>query len=103
MTLNQVVNKATSTTTVSSSLNPSRVTNAVTFTARVTPTAAVGTVQFRIDGVLSAAVTLDATGRATLSRTFVAPAATHTVVAVYSGSADYNTSSSGNLNQVVNP
>jgi hypothetical protein len=99
--LSQIVNKANSTTTVTSSLNPSRVANTVTFTARVTPTAATGSVRFSIGGVLTAPVVLDATGRATLTRTFTAN--TYAVFATYSGSTNYNVSSSVSFNQVVTP
>jgi hypothetical protein len=101
--LSQVVNKANTTTTVTSSLNPSTLANnPVTFTARVTPVGNIGTVQFRIDGVVvGGSRALDATGRATLST--ILTVGTHTVQAVYSGSANYNTSTSTTLNQLVNP
>ena len=46
----QVVNQAASTTVVTSNRNPSVFGQTVTFTARVTPLAATGTVQFRLDG-----------------------------------------------------
>jgi hypothetical protein len=101
--LSQLVNKANTTTTVTSSLNPSTLANnPVTFTARVTPVGNIGTVQFRIDGVVvGGSRALDATGRATLST--ILTVGTHTVQAVYSGSANYNTSTSTTLNQLVNP
>ena len=103
-TLTETVNKANSTTTITSSLNPSRVGNTVTFTARVTPVGNQGTVLFTIDGTLvPGALALDATGRATLSRTFVAPAGTHTVRVAYSGAANYNASNSTTFTQTVNP
>jgi hypothetical protein len=102
--LNQAINQASSTTTMSSSLNPSVVGSSVTFTARVTPVGNQGTVQFQVDGgAFGAAVALDATGRATLTRTFVAPAGTHTVNVSYSGATNYKPSLSNTFTQTVNP
>ncbi len=56
-----------STTAVTTSRSPFHWATPVTFTARVTPTAATGTVQFTVDGgTTGGPVTLDVTGRATL-------------------------------------
>src|SRR5262249_19843343 len=92
-------------TTLVSSLNPSGVGDAVTFTATVisdtgngTPT---GNVTFVIDGVGQApAVALNASGVATFT-TSTLPFGTHTVTAVYAGDANFVTSTSNIINQVV--
>jgi large repetitive protein len=98
----QVVNQAASTTVVTSSVNPSVSGQTVTFTARVSPLAATGTVQFRLDGVdVGGAVVLDATGRAQLV-TSLLTVGSHTVSAVYAGNVNYRTSTSANLTQTVN-
>ena len=101
-TFTQVVNQATTTTVVTSSTNPSVFGQNVTFTARVTPGAATGTVQFSIDGAAAGGpVALDATGRAriTVGTMGVGP---HAVTAVYGGSVNYFGSTSAAFNQTVN-
>ena len=94
----QVVNQATTSTTVASSLNPSIYGQAVSFTASVaavapgagTPT---GTVQFSIDGsAFGSAVTL-ASGTATSGSISTLAQGTHTVTAVYSGGTNFATGS----------
>ena len=103
------VNKANTTTSVTSSVNPSVFGQPVTFTATVLPVAPgagtrTGTVQF-FDGATSiGAGTLGAGGMTTL----IAPASvissvgTHPITAQYLGDANFNGSTSGVLNQVVN-
>src|SRR5436189_8151 len=78
-------NKAATTTTVTSSLNPSDFGQNVTFTATVTGVATpTGTVQFKDNGNnLGAAVTLNASGVVQLT-TSTLTAGTHTITAVYS-------------------
>ncbi len=101
-TLVQLVDQSASTTVVTSNRNPSVFGQSVTFTARVTPAAAAGTVTFKIDGVaLGGPVTLDATGRARLVLSTLA-VGSHTVAADYGGSVNYQTSSSADLAQQVN-
>src|SRR5262249_53598589 len=104
--LTQTVNKASTTTTLSSSANPSVFGQSVTFTATVaavspgagTPT---GTVQFTIDGVnFGAAVALSG-GVATSGATSTLTVGAHAITAVYSGDANFNTST-GTLTQTVN-
>jgi uncharacterized repeat protein (TIGR01451 family) len=84
--------KAPTTTTLSSTVNPSDVGQSVTFTATVTsaaPLTPTGAVQFKIDGSdVGTPVTLNASGIATLTIAGLAPGS-HTVVAVYSGDADF--------------
>ncbi len=93
------------TTAVSSSTNPSVSGQSVSFTANVTASSGTptGTVQFTIDGSnFGSAVTL-ASGSATSGGTSTLSVGTHTVTAVYSGSAGF-LGSTGTLNggQVVN-
>jgi hypothetical protein len=74
----------------------------VTFTARVNPAAATGSVVFQIDGATTGGpVILDATGRATLIVSTLAVGG-HTVSAAYSGSGNYLPSTSASLIQTVN-
>jgi hypothetical protein len=96
----QAVNKASTTTAVTSSLNPSVGGQAVTFTATVSPVAPGagtpdGTVLFTIDGSASGSPVTLVDGVATLSTSSLAPGS-HTVAAAYSGSASF-TASSGTL------
>ena len=102
LTPNQVVNKASTTTSLASSANPSVFSASVTFTATVAPSAATGTVQFYADGAtLGGSVNLSS-GKATASTAALA-VGTHVITATYSGAANY-AGSSGQLapNQVVN-
>ncbi len=95
--------KASTSTTVATSLTPSRVGNSVTFTATVTPIGVLpAAVQFTIDGVnFGAPVTLNSSGKATLI-TNTLTVGNHTITAVYPGSASYITST-GLRSQRVNP
>jgi hypothetical protein len=98
----QLVNKAASTTVVTSNVNPSVFGRAVTFTARVTPAAATGSVTFTVDGSpFGGAVVLDATGRARLVISSLT-VGSHTVVATYGGSTNYNPSTSATFTETVN-
>jgi kumamolisin len=93
----QLVNPATSATTVASTLNPSAYGQAVSFTANVaaiapgagTPT---GTVQFSIDGSSFGSPVTLASGSATSSSISTLAEGTHTVTAAYSGSTNFLTS-----------
>jgi len=92
-------------TTVKSSLNPSILNNAVTFTATVSPAAPasgtpVGTVTFLSNGTSIGAATLSG-GVAALTTTALT-LGTDSITAVYSGNADYSSSTSAGLSQVVN-
>ena len=95
LTGGQVVSKFSTTTTVTSSLNPLICKEKVSFTAKVanvapgtgTPT---GTVQFVIDGTnFGSPVTLTA-GSATSGTTSTLTPGTHTVTAIYSGDTTHN-------------
>jgi hypothetical protein len=92
-TLTQVVNKATSTTTITSSVNPCTVGQAVKFTATVkSPTVVpVGTVTFTVGTTTLGQVSL-AGGKASLT-TSVLPKGTTTVTATYNGTSNITGSS----------
>jgi hypothetical protein len=97
----QVVNQATPTVVVTSNRNPSVFGQSVTLTARVTPLAATGTVQFTVGGVASGGpVVVDATGRARLV-TSALSVGTHAVTATYSGNVNYRAATSATLTQTV--
>ena len=92
------------TTTVTSSKNPSNYGDSVYFTATVSPSAASGTVQFKIDGSnFGSPVTLSGSSASSASTTTLS-VGSHTITAIYSGDANYNTST-GTLSsgQTVNP
>jgi hypothetical protein len=108
----QTINKANTSTAVSSSLNPSYFSQTVVFTATVnvmppgagTPT---GTVQFQIDGSnAGSAVSVNTSGGVTTASfsTSALTVATHTVTASYTGDGSFATSN-GTLagGEVVKP
>ncbi len=101
--LTQTVNKKVTTTAVSSSLSPSTVGGAVTFTATVGPAVATGTVEFKQSGVVMGGCSAQAvsSGIATCTVTNLA-AGGHGITAAYSGDSNYATSSSPGLTQMVN-
>jgi hypothetical protein len=99
--ISQVVNaKTTTSTAVSSSVNPSTVGQSVKFTASVTPTSATGTLQFLDGGTVIGTATL-ASGSASFTTTSLAQGA-HSIIASYSGDATRAASSSSALTQTVN-
>jgi streptogramin lyase len=90
------------TTTVVSSVNPSQLGQAITFTATVAGNFPTGTVQFMDGGTpLAAPVTLSGGGVAQLM-TSTLTQGTHAITAVYSGDANNAASQSAPLSQVVN-
>ena len=102
----QVVNKAATTTAVSSSSNPSVYSQPVTFTATVTATAPgsgvpTGTVTFKNGSSTLGTGTLNGSGQATLTTSTLA-VGSHSITAVYGGSTSFNTSTSPVLTQTVN-
>jgi hypothetical protein len=98
----QVVNQVATTTVVTSNANPSVVGQNVTFTARVTPAAAVGTIQFTVDGIPSTPAAPDATGRLRLVVNTLT-AGPHTITAAFVGSSpNYGPSTSAAFTQTVN-
>lgn len=101
--LDQVVNRATSTTALASSVNPSDVGESVTFTATVTAGGSpltTGSVQFAVDGTdAGAAVAVSAAGQATFTIGTLT-AGTHEIAATYGGTTSYEPSAD-DLEQVV--
>ena len=98
----QVVSKASTTTTLTSSLNPSQVGQSVTFTASVTPQfsgIATGKVAFYDGTTLLKTVALS--GGEAKYTTSELTEGTHTVTATYKGSASFD-GSSASLTQTVN-
>jgi hypothetical protein len=94
----QVVNRAKTSTKVTSSQNPSIFGQAVTWTASVSPVAPGGgtpdgSVTFVVDGASQGSFNLDANGQATFSLSTL-NVNTHTIVANYSGSLSYLVSGS---------
>ena len=103
VTVHENVNPASSTTVLTSSLNPSTYGQNVTFTATVSSSAGVpdGSVTFQQNGTAIGTVNLDTNGVATLNYSSLS-VGTHNIIAKYSGSTDYNKSTSATLSQVVN-
>ena len=93
------VNKANTTTIVTSSRNPSVRNQAVTFIATVSSSAATGTVQFR-DGSTVLGTGSLSNGAASFTTASLS-VATHSITAVYSGDVNHNGSTSAALSQVV--
>ena len=99
--LTQTVERATSSTGLASSLNPSTLGAAVTFTATVTSTGPTptGTVTFKNGSSTLGTGTLSS-GKATF-RTSALSVGTHSITAVYGGSTDFAGSTSPALTQTV--
>ncbi len=97
--LSITVNKAPTTTNLTSSANPSNSGQSVTFTAAVSPAAATGTVQF-LDGTTVLGTAAISSGTATFIPSSLA-AGGRSMTAVYSGDGNYATSTSAALTQVV--
>jgi hypothetical protein len=98
----QVVEKYSTTTALSSSLNPSGYKQAVTFTATVTsggPEPPTGKVAFK-DGTTGLGTATLSGGVATLTKSNLA-VGTHPITAYYLGDGAYNKSTSSGLDQVV--
>ena len=96
----QVVNKASTTTALSSSLNPSGVGQPVTFTATISSTTAVptGTVKFKSGGTVLGTATLS--GGVAVLTTNTLSAGSHNITATYTATPNFSTSSAS-LVQVV--
>jgi predicted secreted protein len=101
--LSQTVDLATTTTTLTSSLNPSTHGTTVTFTAKVSAATGpipTGTVTFKNGSTSIGTGTLNSAGDATFA-TSALTVGTHSMTAVYGGSADDLTSTSSSLSQVI--
>jgi hypothetical protein len=101
--MTQMVNRASTATTLSSSLNPATVGQSVVFTATVSSTTGIasGSVTFTDGSTVLGTVALF-NGVAKLTSASLA-AASHSIVATYNGDTNYNASASAALSQVVNP
>jgi hypothetical protein len=102
--LTQTVKKATTSTAVVSSKNPSVTGQSVTFTATVTPLAPgagtpTGTVTFK-DGATALGTGTLSAGKAAFTTSTMSKG-THSLTAVYGGGASYLTSTSPALTQTV--
>ena len=95
-----IVSRASTSTSVTSSLNPSLSGDLVTFTATVTPSTATGSVTFKDNTTVLGTGTLSG-GVAKLS-TSVLSVASHSINAVYSSDTNYAASTSSILTQTVN-
>jgi lysophospholipase L1-like esterase len=99
-TVTQTVNKASSATTLTSSLNPSTYGSGVTLKATVSPSTATGTVTFK-DGSTTLGTATLGHGSGTLAISTLG-VGSHSLTAVYGGNANYLTSTSSTLTQTVN-
>jgi len=106
-TLTQVVNQpglTATTTTLTSSANPSNLGQPVTLTATVAPTSGAGTPTGTVtftDGATTLGTGTLSGGQATFTTSSLS-AGNHTITASYSGDANFGTSTSPALAQVVN-
>jgi hypothetical protein len=102
--LDQVVSRANTSTTLASSVNPAMVGQPVTYTARVSPAAATGTVEFKESGstITSCVAQTTNLGTATCTLSGYATAGSHSITATYVGDGGYLSSTSRGLSQVVN-
>jgi hypothetical protein len=98
--LTQTVNKASSSVTVASSVNPATYGSSTTFTATVTPATATGTVTFT-DGSTTLGTGTVGSGAATYSTSALA-AGPHSITASYGGDGNDNSSASAILTQTIN-
>jgi hypothetical protein len=101
--LSEIVNKALTKTTVTSSLNPATLGTNVTFTAKVAPQftgTPTGTVTFK-DGI-SALATVALSGGSAAFTTHSLAHGTHSITATYNGNTNFNTSISATLTQTIN-
>jgi hypothetical protein len=101
--LTQAVSKATTTTTLASSLNPSKVGQSVTFTATVAPQftgSVTGSVTF-YDGT-TVLKTVSVSGGTAKITTKTLAAGVHSITATYHGSTDFDGSASAPLTRTTN-
>ena len=105
-TVSQVVNQASTTTALASSVNPSVFGQSVTFTATVAAVSpgagtVAGSVEF-FDGSISLGTVTLVSGLATSAAITNFGVSTHSITAVYSGDSSFVTSTSTAVSQVVN-
>jgi hypothetical protein len=97
--VSQTVNKASTTTTLTSDANPSKSGRPVTFTATISSSTATGNIQFQ-DGSTSLGTAFVVGGRASLS-TSTLTGGKHSITAIYSGDNNLLGSTSSVLTQTV--
>jgi Bacterial Ig-like domain (group 3) len=103
--LTQTVNKATTTAALVSSLNPSTHGKAVTFTATITPASGAlvsGSVTFRDGTATLGTGALNTSTHKAMFMTTALGAGSHSITAVYAGSAEHRGSTSRALKETVN-
>lgn len=98
------INKADTTTVVSSSAIPSSFGQSVTYTATIAPVAPgagtpTGTVQFQVDGVNAGSAVTVVNGKAEYSSSLAV--GTHVIKAAYSGDDNFNGSTAADFTQTV--
>jgi SH3-like domain-containing protein len=98
-TVTQALSKASTTTTLASSLTPSNLGQLVTFTAIVTPSTATGTVTINGSTPLGTITLVHGVGSLSTSDLRLG---SQTVTATYNGGTAYVTSTSNTLTQIVN-
>jgi hypothetical protein len=100
----EVISLTSTTTTLSGSPNPATTGASVTLTATISPApgASAGTVNFYDGETLLGTVSVNSSGVATLAITSL-PAGSDSLTAVYSGNADFGTSTSIVFSETVNP
>jgi hypothetical protein len=104
--LMQIVNQASTSTALSTSLSPAVFGQSVTFTARMAVTGAgsgtpTGTVQFKDGTIILGTGALNA-GVATFTTSSLA-VATHSITAVYNGDGNFLSSTSAAVTETINP
>jgi hypothetical protein len=102
--LTEVVNKATSTTAVSSSLNPSAFGKPITFTATIVSShggSVTGTITFKDGTTTLGAGALNTSTRKAAFATSLLTGGSHHITATYSGNADNAVSTSAAFTEVV--
>ena len=102
--LSQTVNKAATASTIAASPNPSYLGQPVTFTATVASSTGpipTGSVNFKQGSTVIGTATLDATGHASFTTSALAPG-NNNVTAAYGGGANFLTSTSASVTEVVN-
>jgi hypothetical protein len=101
--LTQTVNKAGSTTTLTSSINPSTFGQSVTFTAKVKPATSgtpTGTVTFKDGSTTLGTGSLNSSASATFTISTLSKAV-HSITAAYGGDSKFAGSTSATLTQTV--
>lgn len=99
----QEVNQVPTTTLLTSSINPSAVSQQVIFEASVSSTSSIvptGIVSFFESGILVGSANLDSSGKASFSTSSLS-AGVHPFYAVYSGTINFSSSNSNSIVQVV--